>query len=91
MGNDELALALNAALSLDPKFIEVVSGDGKTGAKLTVEAGPELTFSEPEAPPTGTRIWVRERSRDSTCRNASGALQARERPAATSKRCATAA
>jgi hypothetical protein len=59
----QLALGANAALGLQPKFIQIDSGDGSRGtrARLTSHTDLALEVLPPEAMLDGTRIHVRER------------------------------
>ncbi len=60
----ELALGVNAALALEPKFIVVDSGDGKQGFRLRLTSHRDLRVERlsGDAIPRGTRIHVRDRT-----------------------------
>ncbi|MCA9691312.1 MAG: hypothetical protein KC636_17035 [Myxococcales bacterium] len=59
----ELALALNAAMALNPRYIRVLSGDAERRAFLELKPGREDSLSEVEPSVAGTWIHVKRRFR----------------------------
>lgn len=57
----ELAIAVNSAMALNPKFIEIVSGDGKKSASLNITSPVKEEIKEYESDFDGTRIHIKER------------------------------
>ena len=74
----QLALGLNAAMALNPRYIRVQSGDGKTGAELELRPKKPDVYAEAEKPVTGTQIHIKSRFRPglfvSFFKNLSGTL-----------------
>ncbi|MBN1773797.1 MAG: hypothetical protein JXB32_21225 [Deltaproteobacteria bacterium] len=73
-----LALGLNAAMALNPRWVRIDSGDGAAGVRLELRVDrPDAIGSAPE-PPTGTRIHVKSRFRAGLAmafvRNLAGAI-----------------
>lgn len=59
----DLAMGLNAAMGLDPKWIDVKSGDGEHAARLVLRRGQPEQFGPLSPAVSGTRIHVRLRFR----------------------------
>jgi hypothetical protein len=59
----ELALGLNAAMALHPRWIRVTSGDGTTGTQLELRPERPDAFGPLAPAPRGTRIHVKARFR----------------------------
>jgi hypothetical protein len=57
----ELAVGLNSAQALNPKFIKIISGDGQQAAQLTFTPPNNEVLVEPEEIIKGTRIHVKDR------------------------------
>jgi hypothetical protein len=61
LARKRLALGLNAAMALDPKFARVVSSDGAKGAELELKPGVDDRFGPTNDAEKITRIHVRAR------------------------------
>lgn len=61
MARQRLALGLNAAMALDPKFARVISSDGAKGAELELKPGVDDRFGPTDDKEKTTRIHVRAR------------------------------
>lgn len=59
----QLALGLNAALALNPRFVRVVSGDKNGSAVLEMRPGKPDHYEAREAPAEGTHVHVKSRFR----------------------------
>jgi len=59
----QLALGVNAAMALNPRYLRVTSKDGKHGVQLEARAGHDDEFGEMSNPPDGTTIHVKSRFR----------------------------
>lgn len=63
LARQELALALNAAMALQPRYITLESGDGARGVRLHMRPGQDDRIEEAEGIEAGTRIHVKDRFR----------------------------
>jgi hypothetical protein len=74
----ELALGLNAAMALHPRWVRVQSGDGDRGVELVLRPGEPDRYGETAGVAPGTEIHVKSRLRPgllvSFFRNLAGAL-----------------
>lgn len=59
----QLALALNAAMALNPKFVRVQSSDGTNGALLLLHPDKEDEYGATELEEAGTKIHIHKRFR----------------------------
>ncbi len=59
----QLALGLNAALALNPRYVRVVSGDAEGSALLEMRPGKPDHYETREEPAEGTHIHVKSRFR----------------------------
>jgi hypothetical protein len=59
----ELALALHAVMALNPRYVTVESGDGRTGVRLELRPDAPDVLGEREGGPAGTRVHVKQRFR----------------------------
>ena len=59
----ELALGLNAAMALNPKFISVITENGQEGVRLEIRPNEKDDMSSFASTESGTKIHVKERFR----------------------------
>jgi len=57
----ELAIGLNAAAGMKPKYVKVISGDGNTGAELEITPGEPDRFGAAAEVISGTHVHIRGR------------------------------
>ncbi len=62
-GLRELALATNAVMALNPRYLRVDSGDGRQGMRLELRVGAADRIEPVATPPVGTHVHAKERFR----------------------------